>query len=469
MTIEFIGLITLTFGILCFVLGAAFAVYVFVISTLFGAAAAVLLTVFAANIQPAHLLLGVLVACLMTRSDSWQYVFDCLKFPRAGFWLLLTVLYGIMSAVLLPRLFAGLTYVYTIRVEARAGNLLPLGPSSGNVTQTVYFIADFVCFVVISAYASTNDRIRTIAYAALTCAALNLVFALLDLITFWTNSVDMLAFVRNASYRMLNESEVAGLKRIVGSFSEASSFASFTLGFFAFTGRLWLLGVFPRLTFALTAGSLGALAFATSSTGYVGLSIIAAMLYLDRLGLLLVGPVNAQTLGFICALPLLISIFAILLALNDAQWIYVHDLLDNLIFEKLSSDSGVERTQWNRQGLTNLLETFGFGAGIGSLRASSFPIAVLASIGIIGGITYSAFLLSVLLFSRREHGPDANLQMKAFQSAARWACLACLIAASVAVPFIDLGLIFFVFAALACAKPVQVSLGFRGQHPRPAR
>jgi hypothetical protein len=454
MDIEFVGLITLTLGVLCFLLGSGFAVYVFVISTLFGASAAIVLSALSnANVQPPHLLLGFLVAHLVTRNDFWRNAGGCMKFPRAGFWLLLTLIYGIVSAVLMPRLFAGSTYVYAIR-ESNAGYLIPLGPSSGNVTQTVYFIGDFICFVAFSALASTTG-FRTIAYAALACAALNLVFALLDLMTFWANSADLLTFLRNSTYRMHNDTEIAGLKRIVGSFSEASSFAAFTLGLFIFTGKLWLSGIFPRLTFALAASSLCALLFATSTTGYVGLLVTVVLLYLSRLGRMLTGPVNVQTLGFICAFPLLISMLVIVIALNDAKWSYIHDLLENLIFNKLSSDSGVERTQWNRQALTNFVERFGVGVGIGSLRASSFPIAVLASIGVIGGLTYSAFL-AFLLVGRRERGEDMDSFAIAVQSAARWACLAWLVAASVAGAFIDLGLLFYVFAALACAEPAHV-------------
>jgi hypothetical protein len=150
-------------------------------------------------------------------------------------------------------------------------------------------------------------------------------------------------------------------------------------------------------------------------------------------------------------LPLLCTLFIIVLALNDAQWSYVKDLLDTLIVNKLSSDSGVERTAWNRQALTNFAETFGLGAGIGSLRASSFPVAVLASIGVIGAISYGAFLVCVLFRWQLDRHDDPLVA--ASQTAARWACLAYLTAASVAGSFIDLGLVFFVFAALACAEP----------------
>jgi hypothetical protein len=253
---------------------------------------------------------------------------------------------------------------------------------------------------------------------------------------------------------MLNDTEVGGLKRIVGSFSEAAAFAYATLGLLAFTGRLWLSGVYPRITFTLSFLSLCALFFATSTTGYAGLSIIVVIGYFASLKQAVTGRINAQTLCFIFAVPVVTTVLVLVLALNDAQWLYVRDMLDTLIFNKLSSDSGVERTGWNRQALVNFVETFGLGAGIGSLRASSFLVAVLASIGIIGAITYGAFLVCVLL-GWKPYRRDDDLFVEAAQAGARSACLAYFVAASVAGSFVDLGLVFFAFAALACAEPVR--------------
>jgi hypothetical protein len=453
MTIEAVGVISLILGTLCFFFGLMFAVHALVISTLFGASTAVVLTAMSnANVQPAHLLLGFFVAHLATRRNVWQHGLECLKFPRAGFWLLLTVIYGIVVTLLMPRFFAGLSYVYAIRSQGYI--LVPLEPSSGNVTQTIYFVADFICFVAFYAYASTSDGRRVIGYAALACAGVNLAFAMLDLVTYWTNTTEILRFIRNASYRMLNDTEVLGFKRIVGSFTEAASFAYATLGMFAFTGRLWLCGVLPRLTFALAALSLLALIFSTSTTAYVGLFVFFTIVYLDSLIRTCTNRVTSQMFAFIWASPVVISIFVIVLALNDAQWLYVHDLLEAMIFNKLSSGSGIERTAWNQQALTSFFDTFGFGAGVGSLRASSFPIAVLASIGVIGAITYGAFLICVL-FVRPEWRRFSYFE-DATQQAAQSACLAWLIAASVAGSFIDLGLAFFAFAGVACAEPISV-------------
>jgi hypothetical protein len=68
MTIEIVGLIAAALGILGLVAGPAFMVFLFIVSTLLGASAAFVLdSLGGASISPAHLLLGFLVVCLMSR------------------------------------------------------------------------------------------------------------------------------------------------------------------------------------------------------------------------------------------------------------------------------------------------------------------------------------------------------------------------------------------------------------------
>src|SRR6185436_7052729 len=81
---------------------------------------------------------------------------------------------------------------------------------------------------------------------------------------------------------------------------------------------------------------------------------------------------------------------------------------------------------------------------------SSFTVAVIGSLGVPGALLYAIFLLTIW-FGRRSAATASTSQM---QSAARSACLAWLIAASVSAGLIDLGLPFFAFAALATAQNI---------------
>lgn len=454
MHVEAFGLGVLLVGFFGWFARPGFLIYLFVISILFGATAAIILTnLGGANVQPAHLLLAFLAPHCFNKTRNFRAGLRALAVPNPGFWLLLTMVYGIVSAIFFPRLFEGATDVYAIaRTQVGSATvLLPLGPTSGNVTQTIYFIGDVVCFLIFYAYASERGTFVAVTYAILAATAVNLVLAALDVATYWTHTTQLLDFIRNAHYRMLNNATEAGFKRIVGSFPEASTFGYFTLGWFAFCTSLWLRGISRWVTAPLAALSFISLVFSTSSSAYAGLFGLLAILFLESLWRLLTGPVTSATLIFLVAVPVVAAALTVALALDPPAWAVAHRLAEDTLLNKLSSSSAVQRGQWTRQAFVNFLGTDGLGGGIGSVRASSFEVAVLGDIGVFGAITYGIFLLQVLIRGRaRWTDPFAA----AVQGAARTTCLALLISASVSGSFVDLGLSFFIFAALACAGPM---------------
>jgi hypothetical protein len=453
MEIEAIGAVAVVIGLIGWVAEASFAIHAFIVSTLLSSAAALLLPSLGyANIQPAHLLLGFLAVAVVASRAALRRASNALEFSGAGFWLLLTALYTALSAYFLPRIFAGATYVFAIaRTEIGPGIISqPLAPVSGNITQSIYFVGDLACFLVFYVYASRPRGLSATVNAVLLCTAINLAFAAIDLGSYWAGLGDVLGFIRNGSYRMLDEGTVLGFKRIVGSFPEASTFAYFTVGFFAFCTRLWIAGHRRAITGPLAFLSLAALAASTSSTGYAATSGFIVLLFLGAVGQMLTRPVRKETLGLVVALPLVIGIILIGVRLSPPAWQTVSDLTNQTVFNKLNTSSGIERQKWNDQALINFADTEGLGGGAGSVRASSFPIAVLGNIGAFGAVTYGLFLFCVL-FGRRDRWREPF--PASCQSAGRWACVAQLIGASVAGSFIDLGLPFFIFAGLACAGP----------------
>jgi hypothetical protein len=463
MTIELIGVIALVFGVAGLFLDSTFIVYVFFCSTLLGSAGAVILTALGGtNIQPAHLLLGFLILRLMRDRAVRDGALRAISIGQPGFWLLMTMLYSTVSAYLMPRLFAGETMAFAVRATMGLDNsIAPLEPTTSNLTQSIYFIGNFICFVVLCGFASSLSGRKHLARAALACVSLNLVFVVLDLVTYLTNTADLLAFIRNATYQTMAESDVAGVKRIVGSFVEASTFGYWTLGYFAFATSLWLNGIATRLTLPLCLLSLVALLCSTSSTAYVGLMVFLFVQYCI-IGLKFISrPVKIQKGIFIIAVPFIVVLVVVLIAMNDTTSAIVGDVLDNLLFNKLSTSSGIERSNWNSQAIRNFIDTFGFGAGNGSVRASSFPVAVISSLGVIGSTTYALFLVPVLF---GQNG-TSDTTMVVYQNAARSACFAWLIAASLSGGFIDLGLSFFAFAALACTDPRSFRVRSREKLP----
>lgn len=447
MSLEPIGAIILALGLIGQFLQPNFIVYVFFGTTLLGAAGAVILgSLGGTTIQPAHLLLGFLSLRLLRSRDVRAGLVRAVAFGSPGFWLIVTVAYAGVTAYLLPRLLQGQTLVFPVRADRGQYYATALAPSAANLTQSVYFVADCICFLVLCGFGSTDAGRRCLTRAALLCLVLNLVFVVLDMATYSLNMPELMSLIRNATYSVLNDDDIAGYKRIVGSFAEASSFGYSTVGYFAFAISLWLSGIAPRLTLLLSALSFLALLFSTSSTAYAGLLGFTVALYLMIAAKFISSPISRQTAVFLIFMPVLSGIVVVLICLNEPLYLYLRDLLNIFVLGKMSTSSGIERSTWNAQAIQNFLDTFGFGTGNGSVRASSFPIAVIANLGSIGAMIYGAFLVSIWRSGRAL----ASRERLAIQGAARSACLGWLIAATASGGFVDLGLSFFAFAALAC-------------------
>jgi hypothetical protein len=449
MSIEPIGLLTIIVGLLCLQLGYLATATTFVVTTLFGAAAAVLIG--SANIQPAHLFLAFVAASALTRRRELAGAVMAIRMPKPGFWLMCLVLYGIITGIVMPRLLAGSTQIIPLGVSeyADTGSTVPLGPVSSNFTQAVYLVADLVCFTMIVAIGSTYAGFAAIAGALVAYAAGNVLFALLDLGTYSTGTQWILEFMRNARYTLHIEEEVSGLKRIVGSFPEASTFAHSTLGALGFTGTLWLCGRRPALTGTLAFLSLALVILSTSSSGLAGTPPVLVILYvtaLTRCGVDLSKPFRSAAV--LCA-PLLVIAAILATQLDDETGKPIRNYLDEVIFNKSTSASGIERASWNTFALQNFFDSYGIGVGLGTVRTSSFPVALLSNVGVPGTIFYLFFITSALGRGRgtpRTFPYDVRL-------AARNACLGLIIGDIFAAPTVEQGLLFYVLAGLACAEP----------------
>ncbi|MDH6263529.1 hypothetical protein [Bradyrhizobium sp. BR13661] len=447
MTVEIIGLLSLIVGVASLFCPPSFIVYVFFASTLLGSAAAFVLdSLGGSSLSPAQLLLGFTCLKLLSVQSIRKKSLLGIRIGLPGFWLLLLAIFAGLSAFFFPRLFAGQTYVFPIRFSKDAGSIL-LYPAASNLTQTVYLGADFVCFFLFYGFGSDPIRQQQLRSAALMCVILNLVFAVLDLATYATGTTELLAFIRNASYRILNDDQVAGFKRIIGSFNEASVFGFVTLGFFAYTSKLWLLGVRRKLSLTLSLLSLLALVFSTSTTAYVGFAAFFAFAYVETMIRTLRSSATIEATIFLIAVPLIVPIVGVALALNADTSAYIQSIGDQIIFNKLSSDSGIERSSWNAQAWQVFMDTSYLGAGNGSVRASSFPVAVLANLGVIGVILFGLFFSGIFSTGKSRRFCD-----EAGRQAAQSACIAWLISETVSGASTDLGLMFFAFAAMVCSS-----------------
>ncbi|MES2561780.1 MAG: hypothetical protein V4637_03540 [Pseudomonadota bacterium] len=424
---------------------------VMMVCCLFGAAAAVTLPALGgASVTPAVLFLPFLVLHAM-REQGFAQCMRQLAFPSAGFWLLLLVIWCMLAAFFLPRIFAGEVEVFTThRDGANSGvAFLALRPFSGNVTQTGYAVGSVAVYVAARALIDAKGGLEQFRNAILLLASLNCVAAAINLAELYAGLPSVLEYVRNGSYAMLNDEEISGVARITGTFPEASAFSAFTLPLFAFSSSLWLHHIRPHYSGTVAVISILFLLFSTSTTAYVGL-----IAYLAWMGMAIAwGGIRHGAFPKAGSLAIWASV--IVLSLAGVLLFYpsiattVSQFLDTTVFNKLQSSSGVERSAMNMQAWSNFTETYGAGAGLGSVRASSYPLVLLSNVGAIGTLFFFAFIGRLFWAPSR---PDADEQGRAVPVAARQAVIATLIAASVSAGSFDLGIAFYAFAAAASAS-----------------
>jgi hypothetical protein len=133
---------------------------------------------------------------------------------------------------------------------------------------------------------------------------------------------------------------------------------------------------------------------------------------------------------------------------NDRVLDPVLRLFDTMVVNKVTSASGEERAYWNYRSLQSLYDTAGLGIGLGSSRASSWIIAVLSQLGIAGSLMFGVLIAAIVRSGHLRGADDIDPEIRSVALSVRAACLAGLLAASIAGGGADPGIQFFVAVAV---------------------
>lgn len=456
MSFELIGLLLSVCALAAMFYSRTSTLAVLCVALLFQASAAITLHAMGGSpIPPGYLMIAFLGLGVLIRTGGPGRVLETLYFGRAEYTLILFIVWAIITALFMPRIFQGMFEVYPLGTDS-TGLLLPqpIGPLTSNIAQSVYYVGDLAVFIMVGALLLSMRTLRPIALAVLISAFFNILFVLVDTATYLTGTGNILNFVRNADVVHRAEDVVLGMKRVTGFFAETSSYSSHALALFAFTFRLWRGGVYLPYVGAVALATCITLVLSTSSTAYAGLALyLMVTLPRDFSGTDSTLPNDRGRVGRTGLLLSLIPVGGVLAAIAIAVRPDLLDPINNMINEmlinKLDSESGIERMNWNMLALQNVVDTYGLGVGVGSNRNSSFVIALISSTGIIGSILFVVFVVKVF---RTNHGRvfhsaegKENVQIAA---AARSGMIALIIANSLA-GGTSLGLLFFIFAAMA--------------------
>lgn len=358
----------------------------------------------------------------------------------AGLPLMFLVIVAGVGALFLPRINAGLTEVYTLVRQADGATLAlrPLWPTGTNIGQYFRFLLAGLAFGVMALTMMRFGAGRRTWQAMLAASCVHILLSVLDLLApvLGVNIVDIF---RNAYVAILDDQVLLGVRRLIGGFPEPSAFGIYTIGLYGFWLRIWFGAPRSLLAFVMLVTLIALLIRSTSSAAYFGLVVFTLGFFtwqfrsVARSG-------HAVVLYALLTFLMPVVVGAAVLAYQFVP--ALSDFANTIVFEKMTSASGSERMAWNLQALQNFADTYGLGAGIGSVRASGWAFAVLGSLGVLGAIFYIWFL-SAVLFARIKTTADSEV-MSALQSG----CAAILLLSLTILPQPNLGLAFFLMAGM---------------------
>jgi hypothetical protein len=375
---------------------------------------------------------------------------------------LFLILYVTAGAILLPRLFAGATTVFVpVRDEGRVAEI-PLVPVTGNITQALYFVLDGLSFFAFSILLLKPRAFIAIKQGFFAWATLHVAMGFIDLFGKISGAGDVLAPIRTASYTMLTDVTVGGFWRIAGAYSEASSFGAISVALLAFTFTYWKYSR-DAFALALTLALLVLLSLSTSSTAYVAGGVLLIVLMISVVGSILQNRLQVQDLILLIAGFAGVAALTGLVLYNEHALDRFMDLLDTMVLNKASSASAQERAYWNLQSLQSVYDTVGLGIGLGSSRASSWVIAVISQLGVIGALLIGVLVCQILRGGCLRHARELDPQTRTTVLSVRAASLAALLTSSVSGGGADPGLVFFL--TLSAVTSLRATARAEGRAP----
>ncbi len=385
--------------------------------------------------------------------------------PPAAIFMLLLCLYGAVSAYFLPRLFFHQFHVIYlgialegVRVSDFFYTLLnPIAPTTSNISQPAYLFGSTAFFLVLIWMARVRGPdflTRALALAAI----IHIVLGVLDSLRLEA----LLSFIRTAHYALNPTVELGGFKRIIGGFSEASSYGAVSVAFAVYFSSLYLDRSSARI------GALAGLCIffsiaALSSTGTFGLALMAMLLAIRGLRDVWLRRISRERIISRAIIVIVGALVALFSLLATPVGVIASDILETLIFSKGTSLSGMERAFWAEQGFRTFWDSYGLGAGLGSVRANGLPSVLLANVGLPGAVLFLGFLWYAFL---QQLGFNPGRTVAA---SAHWAHLRASFAAAmvmlgmqaVSSTTLDPGILFFTFAAIAIVAREGLRAGRR--------
>lgn len=421
---------------------------VLVASLLGGAAAISLPALGGSSIPPASFALLFLVIRILL-SPAGRVSILAKAFAQSPFFACYCI-YGAVTAFLLPRLFFHAINVPQVRMLG--GSLFATAPvqfSSQNITTAVYLLGTLLAFFCSMIAGGLEHRKKLLLQTMVLVSWAHIMFGALDIILSKVGLRDFLDFFRNGNYAQLVQ-EVGTVQRVSGIFPEPSAYAAYAFAFWVLNTELWMRAERPRMTGITSLALLTMLLLTTSSTAYVSVAGYAVILALRMAFTPLRLPLG-KNLGLAIVASVTGTVLLALEVFMPAMNKLMLDILQQMTVAKLHSLSGIQRSFWVHKAWEAFWASSWIGVGAGSLRSSGIISAIAGSMGVVGLITFAGALWTILKPMKAQTHRVQVSPPERLRASFAWAAVVSLIPAAVAQTTADPGLVFGLFAGLACS------------------
>jgi len=292
--------------------------------------------------------------------------------------LVLFTLWGVVSAFVLPFLFAG------VPVNIPHGGMdrspLPLHWSLSNVAQAGYLMLDCIFIMYTTRLARDHREMEANVQAFRSAGMIVIAVGIYQLIAHNTGLYFPKEFFNsNEAWGQLLDEKIAGAWRLSATYTEPSAAG----GFFAAWSSFLLIivserSVARRLDWLLLCAGMSMLLLTTSSSGYVVTVAVLSTFGLQQLVRLIVkGKINPRVL--------IVGVVLGAAAVGAIAFLPNLDrLIQEVLIKKAQSSSAKNRTATQWQALIITGQSLGLGVGLGSNRPSGLLFYILSDLGIPG-------------------------------------------------------------------------------------
>ncbi|MGV3510871.1 MAG: hypothetical protein ACO1OX_02590 [Novosphingobium sp.] len=448
MQLTIFGVLVIGTGLFLLWRASLMAMMLFVLGvTLLGGSAAVSLpSLGGSTIPPAHFAIVFLILrVLLSGTDGKKAL---ARSVEANLMLVFFVLYGVVGAMILPRMFENALLVTPLRPNPTrdlfAAEALKF--TNQNITVAIYYVATLCA--ACGGFIMSQDR-RAVVAIPKAAALIGTVHAVLGLLSVVLKSQLewFFNFFRNGFYAQLDQS-VGDVARMSGIFAEPAIYAVYGFSWFVFLLELWLRRVAPRLT-GWSAAILGfALLASTSSTAYIGFAGYGLILSVRLLTV--PGSITARHLVAMSGTVLLVATAILGLAvMSPDTGSKILEVVNRVTVGKIDTESAVQRAFWAKQGFAAFVASNGLGIGPGSFRSSSIITAIVGSMGILGSLAFLAHIGRTFMPLRKSTWINAVDTRVAVGSAASWTSIIMLIPQSFSAASPDPGILWGAITGIA--------------------